>query len=141
MAKVNFYVTNTQKLPELPVAAGNIIYTVDIPRMYLDYDGTRLSYSVIELDDDEARTSKQSPQNGYYYVNDTNVFWRYYNGTWKQLTPSNVKPIYFADNVKDFPDEGKEDTVYTTYDAVYRWDKRSDEYTVVANKTAWKTLA
>lgn len=140
MAKVNFYVTNTQKLPELPVSPGNIIYTVDVPRMYMDYGGQRLCYSVIELDDEDARKALSSPQNGYYYVVDTNVFWRHNNGAWKQMSPSNVKPIFFASSESDFPTDGREDALYTTHDALYRWSDERDEYEVVANKTAWQWL-
>lgn len=140
-SKIKFYVTNTQKLPELPVSDGNVIYTVDFPRMYLDYGGQRLQYSVIEVDDDASRLALTSPQSGYYYVVDTNVFWRCHNGTWKQLTPSNVEPIYFSDSSTEFPTEGKVDALYTTYDSLYRWNDKEKDYVIVANKTAWQAMA
>lgn len=138
-AIVKFYYTANSKLSELPVADGQIIFVYDTKKFYLDMNGLRLGYSdiqVLALESD--RTSILAPTEGFYFVDETDVLWRY-KGGWKQVTPDNVSPIVMAD-YEEFPPTGKENTLYVTDDATYKWDAVSSQYVCVSNKTEWTTL-
>lgn len=138
-AIVKFYYTVNSKLAELPIVDGQVIFVSDTKKFYLDMNGLRLGYSDIQvLATDNDRTSMLAPVEGFYFVDDTNVLWRY-KGGWKQVTPDNVTPIVFAE-FEDFPPTGKENTLYVTNDATYRWDTLTSQYICIANKTAWIDL-
>ena len=79
----------------------------------------------------------KAPTEGYYFVEDTNVLWRY-KKMWIQITPSNLSPILFFGNQTELPSEGVENTLYCTNNAIYTWKQSS--YQMVADKTEWKTI-
>ena len=138
-AIVKFYHTTDSKLPQLSVTDGNLIFTTDTKRMYLDINGMRLHYMDIQILSQESdRTSILAPIEGFYFVEETNVLWRY-KGGWKQVTPSNLSPLFFGD-YEDFPPQGQSDILYVTDDATYKWDSLTSTYICVSNKTEWKTL-
>lgn len=137
-AIVKFYYTTDSKLSELPIVDGQVIFVHDTKKFYLDMNGLRLGYSDIQvLASDSDRTAVLAPVEGFYFVDDTNVMWRY-KGGWKQITPSNLTPLVFGE-YEDFPPTGKENTLYITDDATYRWDSITSSYICIANKTEWRT--
>lgn len=133
-----FYYTTSTKLKDLNIVNGQIIFTSDTKTMYLDMKNKRHSYSTIQsFKTDADRINELLPASGYYFVEETNVLWRYRNG-WAQITPSNLSPILFFGDKTQLPSTGIEDTLYCTDNAIYTWKQSS--YQMVADKTEWKTI-
>lgn len=133
------YATTSQRLPQLPLLDGQLIFVQDTKSVYFDFNGLRLEYAIIStIESEEKRESLSNVAEGFYYVEDTNVLWRYKDG-WTQITPSNVDFLYFG-GVEAFPKVGKKNVLYVADDATYKWDSTAQEYVVVANKTQWISL-
>ena len=136
-AKVKFYSTVASKLADLPVVDGQFILVRDQRTIYVDLNGMRLGYHDIQVVSSESdRTQILAPTEGFYYVDETNVMWRY-KGGWKQITPSNVTPFVYGE-FDSFPKVGKEGTLYATKNETYIWDSTLSSYICIANKTEWK---
>lgn len=141
MAVVKLYRTKSERLPQLPVRNGNIIFVSDTRQICLDADGLRIPYDPIKIFDTEGeRAECEEPVTGFYFVSETNVLWRYADKAWMQLTPSNLTPIVYGKVLADFPQEGQSDILYVADEAIYRWDDAAKQYTMAANKTIWEKL-
>lgn len=139
MAIVKAYNTLQSKLSQLPVSDGNLIFVTDTHTIYLDINGTRLGYTDITvLSQESDRTSILAPVEGFYYVEETDIFWRYKEG-WKQITPDNLNPLFLG-AYEDFPPTGKDNVLYISDDATYKWDSLTSQYICIANKTEWKNI-
>ena len=107
---VKFYSTIQSKLNDLPIVDGQFILVRDQRTIYVDLNGMRLGYHDIQVVSSESdRTQILAPTEGFYYVDETNVMWRY-KGGWKQITPSNITPFVYGE-FDSFPEEGKEGTL------------------------------
>lgn len=138
-AIVKFYHTTQSKLAQLPVSDGNLIFVTDTKKMYLDINGNRLGYQDIQvLSTETDRTSILAPIEGFYYIEETNILWRYKEG-WKKVTPDNLSPLFFG-AYEDFPPTGNSNVLYISDDATYKWDSLTSTYICVSNKTEWKEL-
>lgn len=138
MAKATMYYTTASRLNDLGIVDGQIIFTSDTKTIYLDMKSKRHGYSTIQIFDTDAdRAGVLAPVEGYYYVEDTHVLWRY-KGKWVQITPDNLEPIVFYDNKNSFPLTGVANTLYCTDNAIYNWKQSS--YNMIANKTEWETI-
>ena len=138
-AIVKFYHTTQSKLAQLPVSDGNLVFVTDTKKMYLDINGNRLGYQDIQVFPTETdRTSILAPIEGFYYVEETNILWRYKEG-WKKVTPDNLSPLFFG-AYEDFPPNGNSNVLYISDDATYKWDSLTSTYICVSNKTEWKEL-
>ena len=138
-AIVKAYSTTNSKLSQLPVSDGNLIFVKDTHTIYLDLNGNRLAYrDIVVLPKETDRTSILAPIEGFYYVEETDIFWRYKEG-WKQITPDNINPLFFGD-YEDFPPTGKDNVLYISGEATYKWDSLTSTYICIANKTEWKSL-
>ena len=134
---IQIYGTVNARLNQLPVNDGNLIFVRDTRKVYLDMGGLRLDFATIRVfQTDAERTGTLAPVEGFYYVEDTGVLWRY-SSSWKQITPSNLTPIFFG-KYEDFPPTGSSSMLYVDDARTYRWD--GTKYTVVANKTEWEEL-
>lgn len=139
-AIVKMYTTTASKLSQLQVLDGQLIFVRDVRKIYLDINGARLEYSIIQvLASEEDRSNLLAPVEGFYFVESTHVMWRY-KDKWTQISPSNLNPIFFGGTSDDLPSVGDSTTLYVTDDATYKWDALLQEYVVVSNKTEWKTL-
>ena len=73
-AKAKLYYTSSKYLDSLPVKNGNIIFVPDSNRVCLDMREQRFEYKVIkELDTDEERREIPFPNEGFYFVKETNI--------------------------------------------------------------------
>lgn len=137
-APAQFFYTTDSKLKELGIVDGQIIFTSDTKTIYLDMKGKRHSYSTIQVfATDAERLAVTAPVEGYYFVEDTNVMWRYKN-MWKQVTPSHLNPIVFLDAPNQLPVVGTEGLLYCTNGAIYNWKQSS--YNMIANRTEWESI-
>jgi hypothetical protein len=128
--------TTSERISELVIKNGQLIFIHDVGRIALDYNGKRTFYNqVIELETEKDRL-EIIPNNGkYYFVIETGIFWRYFN-EWKPLT-NNAEDVVFIGN--ELPELGKVNTLYadTTEKAecISVWDEETNSYKVVADKT------
>lgn len=137
-APAQFLYTTDSKLKDLGIVDGQIIFTSDTQTVYLDMKNKRHCYSTIQVFATDAdRLKVLAPVEGYYFVENTNVLWRYKN-IWKQVTPSNLEPILFFDNELQLPAVGVENVLYCTNGAIYTWKQSS--YSMVANRTEWEPI-
>ena len=138
-AILKVYATNAAKLSRLQVQDGQLIFVKDTKKIFLDLNGVRLGYEAIQVfSSDEERLQVLAPVEGFYYVEETNIIWRY-NKEWKQITPDYLTPFFFG-NREDFPPTGNPKILYLTDDATYKWDSLLNDYLVISNKTEWKEI-
>lgn len=130
--------TNSERVKELPIADGQLIFVQDKGRIAFDFKRTRKFYNQItELETERERVSMDVPAYGYYFVIETCVLW-YYSTEWVQLTSKpNYEDIVFIG--VEFPQLGQEQTIYVNKkdgdEHISIWDQDSNDYRVVANRT------
>lgn len=137
-ASAQIYYTTASRLNDLGINDGQIIFTSDTKTIYLDMKSKRHSYSTIQVYDTDAdRASVLAPVEGYYYVEETHVLWRY-KSKWIQITPSDLEPVVFYSSESSLPAIGVENKLYCTDNAIYNWKQSS--YNMIANRTEWETI-
>lgn len=124
---MKFYSTIDSKLPQLDVVNGQLIFVNDTRKIYLDANGVRTEYAqIITLVNEEQRIGILAPLSGFYFVHETNTFWKYSDGNWTQLTTPPLEKIIFLENDENLPTEGQDSVVYISDTKIYKWDK--DKY-------------
>ncbi len=129
--------TTGERVKELTIKDGQLIFVQDKHRIALDFNGKRKFYNQIEeLSTELERTSLLAPISGmYYFVIETAVLWTY-QSRWIQIT-SRPEEIVFIGT--EMPELGKPQTLYVnTTDGnenISVWDENSSGYKVVADKT------
>lgn len=116
-----FINTSSEKLPDLPIVKGQIIFVKDERTIYVDTDtDVRTPFrQIFELDTELSRTSLSIPLKGFYFIKETSVLWRYDNG-WTAITVSPKQQIVF-DLRANFPDVGDPNTLYIDGLQMYRY--------------------
>ena len=124
-----------ERVKELAIKDGQLIFVQDKHRIALDFNGKRVFYNQIEeLNTEQERTSLLAPISGmYYFVIDEAVLWTYQN-RWIQIT-SRPEEIVFIGT--ELPELGSAKTLYVdkTNKAISVWDTETNQYVVVADKT------
>lgn len=126
--------TTSDKVSELVIRDGQLIFVRDAGWIALDFDGDRRFYNqIVELESEAERSTMESPKCGYYFVVDTAIMWSY-NGSWIQVT---AKPSDIITVGTEFPELGEEKHIYinTSKKSISVWDKGNNNYVVVADKT------
>lgn len=125
--------TRSDRLPELPIKNGQLIFIQDKCRIAFDYGDKRKFYNQIELlEADYERVNLEEPVNGhFYFVVDTAVLW-FYQNDWVQLTTAPEEIIFIG---TEMPELGVEKTLYVDKEKkeISVWD--DGEYIVVSDKT------
>ena len=125
--------TRSDRLPQLPIKNGQLIFIQDKCRIAFDYGDKRKFYNQIELlEADYERVNLEDPVNGhFYFVVDTAVLW-FYQNDWVQLTTAPEEIIFIG---TEMPELGVEKTLYVDKDKkeISVWD--DGEYIVVSDKT------
>lgn len=129
--------TTGERVKELPIKNGNLIFVQDKHRIALDFNGKRKFYNQIEeLSTELERTSLLAPISGmYYFVIETAVLWTYQGG-WVQITTKPEEIVFIGTSL---PELGKEQTLYVNKtegnENISVWDDDLSNYKVVADKT------
>ena len=120
MAKpvIKYYAVSRDKLDQVPVANGQLIFVHDAREIYLDVNGERTSYSQIIILQDENHRLGITPMSAFYFVKATNVLWRYDN-QWIQLTTTPQEIVVFSDTL---PARGVEKTLYIQGIKMYKFE-------------------
>ena len=139
MAVVNFIYTTSAKLNDLPVEDGQIIFAPDMQTICLDISGQRFYYQTIKIfETDEERMSTPFPIQGFYFVQETEVIWRW-SGQWIQLT-TGKDSVVGKDKEEDFPETGEDNTLYYTDDGIFSWKDSANKYNLIANANTWESI-
>ena len=137
MAQIQFYKTTSDKLNEIDVRKGNLIFVEDSKTIYMDNDAERVAYQqIIYLQNEEERitlTNRLVP--GFYFVLTTNILWRLDSSKqWIQVTEKPSQEIVYG-SLETFPRPGSEASLYRTNEALYHWDNASQSYVNYCNAT------
>lgn len=74
MAQAKFIYTTSNRLNELPIENGQIIFAVDVRTIYMDFRDKRTSFSTIFVfETEEDRLAMENPAEGFYFVEETTV--------------------------------------------------------------------
>lgn len=122
--------TNDSQLSKLPIKNGQLIFAHDKQQIYLDVQNKRTCYEqIVTLNTEEQRTSLLAPIDGFYFIMETAILWRY-SDDWIQITSQPAKQIVLEDSYLKFPVVGNENQIYidTTENATYHWDEQSVKY-------------
>ena len=132
---LSFCATTADKVKDLVIKNGQLIFLHDEGKLALDYKGKRTWYNqIIELETEKERIDLSEPINGkYYFVIEKAIFWRYFNG-WKQLNSSPEEKIYIG---TEMPELGNSKTLYVDKEnrEISVWDDTEDKYLKVSNYT------
>ena len=128
--------TTSERISELVIKNGQLIFVHDIGRIALDYNGKRTFYNqIIELSTEQERLNTEPINGKYYFVIETGILWRYFN-EWKPITSNSDETVFIGN---ELPELGKVGTIYadTTENAecITVWDEEKQCYKVVADKT------
>ena len=131
---MKFISTTSAKVSSIPVQVGQLIFSTDDRVIYLDSssDNRTTFQQIITLVTEEQRLTGTNFVNGYYFVEETTILWRYNDSIWTQLTNSPEEKIIFIDEV-NLPKVGREKTLYITEKALYKWRKLQQDYTSIGN--------
>lgn len=130
--------TTSDRIKDLVIKDGQLSFCYDVGRIAFDYKGKRKFYNQVEeLETEQERQNLSEPVNGkYYFIIETAVFWRYFNG-WTQLTKEPDEILFIGDG--DFPELGQPKTLYVNKtegnESISIYDEDKGEYKIVANKT------
>ena len=130
--------TTSDRVKDLVIKNGQLIFCHDVGRIAFDYKDKRKFYNqIIELETEQERENLSEPVNGkYYFIIETAVFWRYFNG-WIQLTKEPDEILFIGDG--DFPELGQPKTLYVNKtdgnEHIAIWDEDNAKYRIVADKT------
>ena len=136
LATMSIIATTQDRLKDLVIKDGQLIFVHDTGRVVLDIKGKRTFYNQItEIATEDERKSYENPVNGqYYFVLDTAVLW-HYRDRWIQISGTASAPTVFIGDV--IPEVGSANTVYIDkkVHSVSVWDDETNSYIVVADKT------
>lgn len=127
--------TTGERVKELTIKDGQLIFVQDKHRIALDFNGKRRFYNQIEeLETEQERTSLLAPISGmYYFIIETAVLWTYQNG-WIQITSKPEEIVFIG---TEMPELGKTKTIYV--DKINKeisiWDEDTNQYMVVSDCT------
>ena len=127
--------TTSDKICDFVINDGQLIFIQDSETIAFDWRGKRKFYNQInELKTEYERQTLLEPVNGkYYFVIESGVLWRYFNG-WTQITS---KPEEIVCIGIELPELGKENTLYVDTDdrEISVWNKEESKYITVSNYT------
>lgn len=127
--------TNANRLPDLAIKNGQLIFIQDKHRIAFDFGGKRRFYNQIEeLATEAERVALEAPVTGsYYFVINTAVLWTYQD-KWIPLTTSPEEIVFIGTDV--MPELGSAKTLYVskTKKQISVWDDDTKQYVVVSDK-------
>lgn len=127
--------TTGERVKELAIKDGQLIFVQDKHRIALDFGGKRRFYNQIEeLSSEAERQSLLAPITGmYYFVIDTAVLWTY-QSEWIQITSKPEEIVFIGTTM---PELGKEQTLYVNKSdkIISVWDKDNNTYITVSDYT------
>jgi hypothetical protein len=126
--------TTRDKLKDLAVKNGQLIFMPESRKIALDYEGKRTFYNQItELQSEEEREAIENPENGtYYFVIKSAVLWTYYD-EWIAITSAPAQVLFIG---TELPELGSDNKLYINKEKknISVWDKETGSYLIVGEK-------
>jgi hypothetical protein len=127
--------TTSNRLKDLAISDGKLIFIQDKGRIALDFGGKRVFYNqIIELDTEQDRLHLETPvAGGYYFIIDTAVLWTY-QSRWIQITLPPEEVIFVG---TELPELGSKNKLYINKknNNISIWDEEIHGYKIVGEKT------
>lgn len=124
---MKFIATTSDKMQDIQVVSGQLIFSRDDRVIYLDTDERTSFQQILSISTEEERANLAYPVSGFYFIEDTKTLWKYAGGRWEQITePPKENMVFLAK--EDFPTIGKEEVLYIDKDAIYQWNDSVQEY-------------
>lgn len=136
---MRFIATTSEKISDIEVQKGQLIFSTDDRVIYLDSDKRTSFQEIMTLINDNQRLNTSSLINGYYFVEETSILWRYNNSIWTQLTNPPSENVIFIDE-KDLPETGEKKTLYVTEKVIYKWDNNTNSYVQMGGSSEWAPM-
>lgn len=138
---MKFIATTSDKLSGIKVTSGQLIFSRDDRVIYLDTDVRTSFQQIITVAKETTRPNLVSPVEGFYFVEDTAVLWRYKDGVWTALTSTPNETLVFA-NRENFPAIGKTHVLYVDETKFYQWNEDTkDYYEMGGSALLWESMA
>ena len=121
---LQFIATTGNRLSDLPISDGQLIFVQDKNKIVLDYNGDRKFYNDIEIINTETSRKQLTPINGrFYFVIETTTLW-FYQDKWIQLTSTPENYVFIG---VDLPEIGSESKLYVNKNKhnISVWDNGS----------------
>ena len=137
---MKYIATTSDKMKDIPIVFGQIIFSKDDRIIYLDSDVRTSFQQIITLIDEDQRKHLISPVSGFYFIKENNNFWYYENDVWTLLTER--KENLFFENKNSFPIKGTMNTLYIDKleDKIYQWNDELQAYTKM-NSQKWEEIS
>lgn len=137
MARITYYLTDSSHLSEIEVTAGNLLFCEDVKRIYLDGNNGRVCYdSIMIFETDADRISYTSPIEGFYFVEETKIMWRYSNEEWIAITEPPTNNVIFIP-YSELPEEGQYAVLYVCDKEFYIWNPTEMKYEKMNSDSVW----
>lgn len=131
-----FIVASADKVPDIDVNFGNLIYCEELRKIYLDGINGRQCYDGVSilLTDAERETIFEPPEGGFYFVEETKTLWRLYDGEWTSINSSSGGVIF----VSELPPVGEPERLYVKETEAYVW--LNNEYEPITSENVWREV-
>ena len=130
MAQVKYIVTTSDKLNQINVEVGNLIFCEDTRQIALDGQNGRVFYDQIMCLATDSMRGTMLPNlvPGFYFIYETNVLWRLKPSyEWVQITETPSSQIVYG-TLNSFPRPGVESCLYMTASNLYHWNPDTYSY-------------
>ena len=128
-------VTSGNRLSDLIIKDGQMIFVKDKHRIAFDFGGKRTFFNQIQEIATEEERVNLVPENGvYYFIIDTAVLWTYQD-SWIQLTTPPKQYLFIG---VELPELGSKNVLYVNKNGgISIWDNESSKYVIVADKNEY----
>lgn len=136
---MRFIATTSDKMDDIDIISGQLIFSRDDRVIYLDTDVRTSFQQIITVVNEQTRQELVSPVNGFYFIEDTKTLWRYNNSQWQQVTEPPKENLVFAEK-NNFPIKGQENVLYVDKNTIYTWDSENNVYIEVGT-LIWESIS
>lgn len=136
---MKYIVTNANKLKDIEIISGQLIFARDERVIYLDSDVRTPFSQMIYISTEVQRQAISNPLKGFYFVEETSVLWHFDKTKgWEQMTSAPDERLVF-DNYDNFPVKGKTGVLYCAPEAIYQWNTSLSSY-IKMGEQVWENI-
>lgn len=127
--------TTGDKLPDLEIKNGQLIFIPNSYKIALDFNDTRNFFNQVEIiDTEEERTALSPPrENTFYFVIETKILW-FYRDSWIRVTADAKNNIFIGSLLPENKDDNIMLYVDKTNKSISIWDEESENFEVVGQQ-------
>lgn len=134
---ITYYLTNSEHIDEINVNLGNLLFCEDTKRIYLDGEAGRICYdSIMVFETDADRSNFLYPSDGFYFVSETKVLWRYEDNEWTSITEPPTNNVVFIPK-EELPTEGEFAVLYVCGTEMFVWSPTENRYISMNADSYW----